>query len=362
MELSPRTDPSVLDRLTNLPVELQRNVLFELLSTETPCAFALFVPEWRVCSHGTDPVNRIYDLQRTDVYTRGTGQDPGVFVSGATHGDGDHVGFSMRTAPANTCVLMEQLRARFPVALDWALRDVERTRLRTFEQVFPRAPDDGIGKCMSHGALVYRSSSSPPGSDDDRLAPRHLMFNGVAKDPWFELRLRRNTETRIGFGMRLFVETEASMVEVDWAVMPQLETVFLDLRSYGRGRVGEEGIRRGAGKMGCLRLRCLVIAGLRSGKWYVRPPGWELCGWEADDREVDGGVNWVKVFCGAVREGGRLVFIDRRIADVDWEGWRARAENDGLLPSTEEVSRGECSEKAYLKHVERVMGDGHHSG
>lgn len=365
MELPPdpaSADAPILDRLTHLPVELQRKVLSELLSAETPCAFALFVPDWGVCCHATNPVNLVYDLQRTDVYTRGTGGDGGRYDSGVVHGGRDHVVFPMRAGAGShdACALMDRLSTRFPVALDWVLRDIERDRLRVFEQVFPRAPDDGIGKCMSHGALVYGSGPGGQTGPEARVPPRHLMFNGIAKDPWFQLRLRRNPETKIGFGMRLFVETAAAaadILEVDWGVMPQLETVFLDLRSYGRGKTGEDSIRKGASKMSCLRLRCLVIAGLRSGKWYVRPPGWELCEWEADDREADGGVNWVKVFCGAVREGGRLIFVDQRIADVDWRGWRGKAEREGLLPVVEEEPQlGESGEAAYLRHVERVMG------
>ncbi|KAI8284685.1 Urea active transporter [Colletotrichum sp. SAR11_57] len=195
-------------------VELQHNVLIELLSTSSPCVFALFVPEWGVCSHGNDPVNAAYDLQRTEVYTRG--------VNG--------------------------------------------------------------GKYMAHGGLVF--GEYDPVEQQDKLdhppaptaemqmceLPRHLMFHSVPKDPWFRLRLRRNPEPKIGFGMRFFVEAGASMLQVDWSVMPQLETVFLDLRSYGRGYRGsrgkpeDDGIRRGAAEMSrCLRLQDLVIAGLRSG-------------------------------------------------------------------------------------------------
>ncbi|KAJ0337879.1 hypothetical protein KNSL1_012695 [Colletotrichum chrysophilum] len=361
--------PSVIDRLTNLPVELQHNVLIELLSTSSPCVFALFVPEWGVCSHGNDPVNAAYDLQRTEVYTRGVNGGQGTFVSGNVHREGDHVSFPLKNNIP--CRTIEELKSRFPAAMDWALKDLERTRLQCYHQIFPRAPDDDIGKYMAHGGLVF--GEYDPVEQQDKLdhppaptaemqmceLPRHLMFHSVPNDPWFRLRLRRNPEPKIGFGMRFFVEAGASMLQVDWSVMPQLETVFLDLRSYGRGHRGsrgkpeDDGIRRGAAEMSrCLRLQNLVIAGLRSGGKYVRPPGWQLCDWEVDEWEVDGEVNWVKVFCGAVREGGRLVFIDRRVVDVDWGMWRVRAKIQGMLPKDRSQEKGGMT---YLAHVDKLM-------
>lgn len=348
-------DPSLLDRLTNLPVELQHQVLYQLLASSGACAFALFVPDWGVCAHGADPVNQIYDLQRTDVYIKsedGTAQ--GTFVSGAAHDEDDHV-FMFPSSAADrdahaACGLTEQLAARFPAALDWALRDVGRGRVHVFQQALPRAPDDVVGRYMSTGGLVYDRATQQDGSQRCEEPPRHLVFNGAPKDPWLRLRQRRDRATRAAFELRLVVGAE--MLEMDWAAMTQLESVFLDLRAYGRGAMEEEGIRRGAARMGCLRLCRLVVAGLRSGTGALReaaPP----CDWERDDREPGGGVNWVKVFSGAVREGGRLVFVDRRMFDVDWEAWRARAENEGLLPRAGERGGGK-----YLRHVEKVLNSG----
>ncbi|KAI8170089.1 Urea active transporter [Colletotrichum sp. SAR 10_70] len=350
-------------------IEIQHNVLLELLSTSSPCVFALFVPEWGVCSHGNDPVNAAYDLQRTQVYTRGVNGGRGTFTSDNVHREVDHISFPLKNNIP--CRTIEELKSRFPAAMEWALRDLERTQLHRYHQIFPRAPDDDIGKYMAHGGLVFgeydHAEQPSPDHPPVRTAetqmcelPRHLMFHSVPKDPWFRLRLRRNPEPKVGFGMRFFVEAGGSMLQVDWSVMPQLETVFLDLRSYGRGYRGargkpeDDGIRRGAAEMSrCLRLQDLVIAGLRSGGKYVRPPGWELCDWEVDEWEVDGEVNWVKVFCGAVREGGRLVFIDRRVVDVDWGMWRVRAQIQGMLPKDRSEEKGGMT---YLAHVDKVMG------
>lgn len=359
-----KTNPSVLDRLTYLPVELQHQVLYELLTSSPACAFALFVPDWGVCAHGADPVNRIYDLQRTDVYTRSSedGDARGTLVSGVPHDENEHLLFPSPSAdphsgdphsgdPHAACGLTEQLAAKFPAALEWALRDVERERVRVFQQAWPRAPDDAVGRHMSTGALVFNQATRR-GCDGLGEPPRHLMFNGAPRDPWLQLRRRGDRATRAAFEMRLVVDAGAEMLELDWAAMPQLESVFLDLRAYGRGEMEEEGIRRGAARMGCLRLCRLVVAGLRSGTGAPRQEA-ESCDWEHDDGEPGGGVNWVKVFCGALRPGGRLVFVDRRMLDVDWDAWRTRAEKGGLLPRAGDYGQGE-----YLRHVGKAFGSG----
>ncbi|GKT89620.1 urea transport protein [Colletotrichum tofieldiae] len=365
------SDVNILDRLASLPVELQHQVLFEFLTVSSPCALSLFVPDWGVCTHAADPVNAIYDLQRIDVYTRGAGVVKSRFETQVGHDVNNHVFFPMvkRTTPNDSSALMGELVRRFPAAMERALRDVERRGLRCFEQLWPAGPDDEIGKCMAGGALVFREQSEAArgrcadGLDTGPTAakpaePRHLMFSGFPRDPWRELRLRRNALTRFRLEMKLFVERGPELLAVEWSAMTQLETLYLDLRAYGRGQANEDSIRLGAAEMACLRLESLVIAGLRSGDQYVRYPGWQRCDWETDEKEVDGGVNWVKVFCGAVREGGSLVFVDRRMLDISWEGWRMRAEKEGLLPEVEKVTVVESGNAAYLRHVDKVLSGG----
>ncbi|KAK1996199.1 hypothetical protein LX36DRAFT_692135 [Colletotrichum falcatum] len=360
---------NTLDRLALLPVELQCQVLFEFLTEEnSPCAMSLFVPDWGVCRHAADPVNDIYDLQRIDVYTRGAGCVRGKFEARVRHDDNaaaGHVVFPLagQTAPNGSGALMSELERRFPEAMGRALRDVERDGLHCFEQLWPRKPDDEVGKCMAGGGLVFRErrGGTAGGLDDGpttvsaAVPPvRRVVFNGFPRDPWRDVRLRRNALTGFRLEMRLLVERGPELVAVKWGAMTQLETLYLDLRAYGRGQVGEDSVRLGAAAMACLRLRSLVIAGLRSGNRYARPAGWRLCDWETDETEAGGGVNWVKVFCGAVREGGTLVFVDRRMLDISWEAWRMRAEREGLL-SPEAVVAGESENAAYVGHVEKVF-------
>ncbi|KAK2058600.1 hypothetical protein LY76DRAFT_593124 [Colletotrichum caudatum] len=365
------SDPNILDRLALLPIELQCQVLFDVLTESSPCAMSVFVPDWGVCTHAADPVNDIYDLQRIDAYTRGAGVVRGKFEARVRHDDdgGGHVVFPLAkqtAAPNGSDALMVELGRRFPEALGRALGDIERHGLHCFEQLWPRGPHDEIGECMAGGALVFRERRGGTAGGLDAGATtasaavhplRHLMFNGFPRDLWRDLRLRRNAVTRFHLEMELLVERGPDLIAVRWGALTQLETLYLDLRAYGRGKVGKESVRRGARAMACLRLGSLVIAGLRSGERYARPAGWHLCDWETDEAEAGGGVNWVKVFCGAVKEGGRLVFVDRRILDINWEGWRMRAEKEGLLsPEAEEtVVTGESEHAVYTRHVEKVL-------
>ncbi|KAK1638427.1 hypothetical protein BDP81DRAFT_470686 [Colletotrichum phormii] len=302
---APYDGPStIFDRLAFLPLELQKHILYDYRTVSSPCLLSLFVPDWAVCTRASDPVNEIYDLQRIDVYTKGGG--------------------SVR------------------------------------------------GRCMASGALVFREDSGGRGQDADHphptgkvptklemslSLPRHLLFNSFPSDPWLQLRLRRNAVTDFRCEMALLIERGPDeFIAVDWAAMTQLETLFLDLRTYAAqgGAFLRDGIRRAAVKMGCLRLRCLVVAGLKTGERYGRSRGGA---WETDE-EVDGEeVNWVQVFAPALGEGGRLVFVDRRVVDVDWDAWRVRAEAEGLLVPEGEREEGGCVTEKYLRHVDRVRGD-----
>ncbi|CCF47061.1 hypothetical protein CH063_15596 [Colletotrichum higginsianum] len=372
---------SILDRLAFLPAELQVQILFEVLTVSSPCAMSLFVPDWGVCSHTASPVNAIYDLQRIDVYIKGAAGVRGRFETRVKHDDRDHIWLPLMEQ-ANAGALVREFKRRFPAAMELALQDLEQRRLRSFEQLWPKGPDDEIGRCMAGGALVFREcdgtargtrcddglDTGGPTPAEGAVLPRHMMLNGVPRDPWQQLRLRRNALTKYRLEMRIFVERGAELLAVDWAAMTLLETLFIDLRAYGRDRDGEDGIRLGAAGMGCLQLRCLVVAGLRSDARYARPAGWRACDWEADETEVDGGVNWVKVFRGAVREGGRLVFVDRRMLDISWEAWGMRAEKEGLLVLAKPEGDGEVKDQsevvgefrdaAYLRHVDRVLSEG----
>ncbi|KXH60942.1 hypothetical protein CSAL01_08757 [Colletotrichum salicis] len=312
LQQTPHDGPStILNRLTFLPLELQKYILYDYLTVSSPCILSLFVPDWAVCARASDPVNEIYDLQRIDVYTKGGGSVRGKFERGVRHGDGDHASFPLMMQVddgledqqhqrhhhhhhQHGALLLEELGKRFPAAMDWALRDLGRNGLRVFEQVWPRGCDDGIGRCMASGALVFReggggrgldayhphpSGTVPTNLDVPLSLPRHLLFNSFPSDPWLQLRLRRNAVTDFRCEMAFLIERgPKEFVALDWAAMTQLETLFLDLRTYAAAQGGaflRDGIRRAAVKMGCLRLRCLVVAGLRTG--------------ESDLREVVGG-------------------------------------------------------------------------
>ncbi|KAJ0312052.1 hypothetical protein COL516b_001117 [Colletotrichum fioriniae] len=80
------------------------------------------------------------------------------------------------------------------------------------------------------------------------------MFNSFPSDPCLQLRLRRNAVTDFRCEMAFVIERglpDEEFVAVDWAAMTQLETLFLDLRTYVSGGVDGgfllDAIRRAAG-------------------------------------------------------------------------------------------------------------------
>ncbi|AEO53932.1 hypothetical protein MYCTH_2106715 [Thermothelomyces thermophilus ATCC 42464] len=126
---------------------------------------------------------------------------------------------------------------------------------------------------------------------------------------------------------RLEYERRAHL-RVRWDAMERLETLCLDLRGFSmpeHGYLDVEDVLQLARSLRGKRLKLLVIAGLRSFRSYhgfdpekmadVEEGTWNprLGAWVSKKKGV--GINWWKMFEGAVRPGGRLVFVDKSNAD-----------------------------------------------
>ncbi|KAK3896375.1 hypothetical protein C8A05DRAFT_20631, partial [Staphylotrichum tortipilum] len=111
---------------------------------------------------------------------------------------------------------------------------------------------------------------------------------------------------------------------LQWDAMGRLNMLFLDLRGYSLPRNSypfDEDVARLAKSLE-ENLTLLVIAGLRSWWRYPSPDPIEIEEveegvWDPQlEMWVSGipgvGVNWWRMFSGAVRPGGRLVFVDRQ--------------------------------------------------
>jgi hypothetical protein len=122
---------------------------------------------------------------------------------------------------------------------------------------------------------------------------------------------------------RLEYERRATLL-MRWEALERLETLFLDLRGYNLPNnrfLHFEDVVELARRLEGQGLELLVIAGLRSWRAYPGPDPLgidEVEGgvWYPDDgvwvsETADRATNWWREFRGAVRPGGRLVFVDK---------------------------------------------------
>ncbi|KAK3310613.1 uncharacterized protein B0T15DRAFT_43704 [Chaetomium strumarium] len=167
---------------------------------------------------------------------------------------------------------------------------------------------------------------------------RHLVVNTVpalAEVEAFDLGMSPSTWTAqaarniVALTERLEYERRANLL-LRWDALERLESLFLDLRGYSLLRARflyDDDVARLAASLAGKGLALLVVAGLRSWYAYRGPDVLEIEEIEAgtwDGRRevfVDAGrggcVNWWKMFKGAVRPGGRLVFVDKDARDGD---------------------------------------------
>ncbi|KAI1268826.1 hypothetical protein F5Y18DRAFT_423056 [Xylariaceae sp. FL1019] len=108
----------------------------------------------------------------------------------------------------------------------------------------------------------------------------------------------------------------ALTVYVNWSQMPNLETVFLDLRTYSLEQntdfrlLSKKEIAECAREMGRhLQLKSLLLAGLGSQAFQMGYHGMEDDEVE-EEEEIDGQPNWIKLFYPALRPGGKIIFVD----------------------------------------------------
>ncbi|KAL2183742.1 hypothetical protein L209DRAFT_766436 [Thermothelomyces heterothallicus CBS 203.75] len=165
---------------------------------------------------------------------------------------------------------------------------------------------------------------------------RHLVVNcvpalaGIEAEDLGMMPATRCAQTRRNLEYleeRLEQERRAHL-RVRWDAMERLETLCLDLRGFSMPEhryLYVEDVLQLARSLHGKRLELLVIAGLRSFRSYhgfdpekmadVEEGMWNpgLGAWVSKKKGV--GINWWKMFEGAVRPGGRLVFVDKSNAD-----------------------------------------------
>ncbi|KAI1818954.1 hypothetical protein F4861DRAFT_534834 [Xylaria intraflava] len=109
---------------------------------------------------------------------------------------------------------------------------------------------------------------------------------------------------------------------LSWSQMPKLESVFLDLRVYSSGLNTEQkwlskfDIIARARIMGqYLQLKILMIAGLQSYEFKIEYEGRTASDLEQWDK-IENEPNWIKIFGPAIREGGKIILVDKYIDEL----------------------------------------------
>lgn len=338
--------------LPQLPRELITKILALALETEPICAFKLFVPEWHLCPARHGELDSILRTTRFDTYTV-RGPDQGDISTTFSHKGEDCIylpvmwdpngwelpfdehmhrelvkewsGRAMMVfgqkagnlgslmEPDITKKIRESILLRHPSAVaTLPFRDLGADHR---QWIVPPVPGRTLEEEEEAGTAIYLY---------DRV--RHVMLNtdptlwsltaAEFRHPDDELS-GVSEETLDAVQVRLEEEQFAHLF-ARWHSMPRLESLFLDVRQYTKHSfedVEEKTMRDAAEGLAGMELDLLVVAGLRS---YASYPGPEEMV-EEDLKAGDsgglymGGGSRIRLFGRAVKVGGRLILVDKRM-------------------------------------------------
>ncbi|KAI0159555.1 hypothetical protein GGR57DRAFT_428710 [Xylariaceae sp. FL1272] len=286
-------------------------VMEQLVDPEYVCALELVVPDWGICREA----KRVRDSAvRLTTYTLGAPDQ--VSTLAFTCGHEDHI--------------------LTPVAeLRGAIMKISKMCYAEYLQAFCRTHTH----TFSYYAPDFRSSQS----SSTRMCPTHrkareilpyddeMIFGHLPK---LEVTLSPKGPPIYDDLRHIAIHTPLCLVEnflphdddlysalalpvyIAWSQMPKLETVFLDLRTYSLEKntefrlLSKKEIAECAREMGQhLHLKLLLLAGLGSQAFDMGYHGIED-NEVPEAEEIDGQPNWIKLFCPALRPGGRIIFVD----------------------------------------------------
>ncbi|KAK0731477.1 hypothetical protein B0H67DRAFT_74916 [Lasiosphaeris hirsuta] len=358
--------------ISDLPPELITKILLARFTQPPVCAFHLLAPGWNICQREYRELQKTIKVARVDTYIVPAKGHQGEISSTFDHEECDHIFLPVMEDPrkfealspfyhrelvrewaSNTLIVVAQ-QARWVESLlanikdtDCLLRSPETMCLLPYEEErYTRTPTDDT---HSHST----NASDDVDAGKDRLPVlstieqnetskfcfqliRHLMLNtsprlmGARAEEFGALPSTPATGiTRRNVQMieELLWSERKTWLELDWGRLERLETLFIDVRNYGSGiveGVDADDLYEMAESLSGKNLKLLVIAGLRSYKLF---PGVELLNieeverWETDSGETQAGrsldgYNWWLVFRDAVRPGGKLVFVDKRVGEL----------------------------------------------
>ncbi|KAI1342454.1 hypothetical protein F5Y15DRAFT_429766 [Xylariaceae sp. FL0016] len=312
-----------------ISTEILSLVFSEAMDSPPQCALDILVPEWNICTRANPNLEQVLESTRIVSYTRGREDRVGTLVCSFGHGDQDHILLPMKRFDDGLAVLNK-------MAYEEVSRDLYRNGTQIFRLTHIALSNQKAQTC--HFPLRSAKSREILPYDDEHADTEKKISPHSGKPIYTHLR-----HVAVHSPMELRGITAASMPEqghpmsdeelrhldqainldlssplfLAWSLMPQLESVLLDLRVYSheqnteRGILSKRTIVQRAAEMGkYLRLKLLVIAGLCSYDFEMRHGG--ISAEDAESRaEIDGEPNWIRAFRQALKPGGKLVLIDR---------------------------------------------------
>ncbi|OTB05547.1 hypothetical protein M426DRAFT_10592 [Hypoxylon sp. CI-4A] len=324
------------------PAEIRSMIFSRAMDSEPRCALDLLVPDWHVCKRHNPLLEEALEITRVVTYTRGLGDRRGTLSTNFGHGEEDHIWLPMKT-----------LDDRLLTLDSWTREEAIRSFFLEGTHVFGLSADcfffDGEVRDMFDNddadVFILRGKHMVdilPFSDEVFEAPKKTLPSGslhvhqflrhlVIQSP---LRLMElESESLVGPFTSLsqhYLDVLTDTIDMDrdsplvlsWSLMPKLESLLLDLRTYSHDANTENEwmpkdlIIRRAEIMGeFLQLKLLVLAGLQSYSFETSYKSYDAKRIEEDD-EIDGEPNWIKIFTPAMRPGGQIVLVDRLMDGV----------------------------------------------
>jgi hypothetical protein len=331
----------------HLPLELVAMIVSQMLVVEPRCALDLVVPDWRICHREYPDLEKSLKISRIVTYIRGTGFEVGSLSCNFEHGEKDHiltsiaefdhsavtvsVGFSSEYTKAfyrnHTHVFTLSANDLSGETVEDVMvsdrRDILSLRSRKARAILPfdDEPVDVIERrALPHSAPIYQHLRHIAVH-----SPLELMQTN-AETLWTSE--RGGEQSDIEAPHTVFDLDRAAHLWLSWSLVPNLETVFLDLRIYSHDLNTErrclskfEIMDRAHEMARHLQLKTLMLAGLQSYSFqteYEGVRGRHIEQWD----EIDGEPNWIKIFRPAIRPGGKIVLVDRLVDNPS--DWHAR--------------------------------------
>ncbi|KAI1410890.1 hypothetical protein F5Y13DRAFT_191970 [Hypoxylon sp. FL1857] len=311
-------------------------VFSSAIDSDPICAFDLLVPDWSVCKREDPLLERYLEITRVVTYTPGNDSKASSLNVSFDHDDRDHIllpikSLDDRLLRLNKRYCNEVVRSFFQegtqvfrFAADTVPADVlEESFISSVESVFPIRGRRALDILPFDDEITNPPKKKTPNGETHIFKIlRHIVIHSPLSLMDVDARSLVGQDTIIDEANLEALDVDidfdrASPMWVSWSQMTRLESVLLDLRIYShdlnttRGIVGKGEIMRQAREMGrWLRLKLLVIAGLQSYTFETDYNDYTTKRVEEDDG-IDGEPNWIKIFMGAVRPGGKLVLVDR---------------------------------------------------